>query len=302
MKVADLFSKRMQEARGELPDVYVYDRIPSELKEQIIYLYRDVFVPSNGSLTGEGLKVLSELHDLLAREYGLAGLPNCPSHKGLFVEPYLRQLGNVERILDLVEVLFGLAMPLIGSELREHHFNGSFDPDSVLAELSYRFRRAGVGYRLEGGKIVRVDSEHLHSEAVQPVLELLQKSVFHTVNDEYRAAHSYYREGDYEAVLTEANKSFETMLKVICEKKGWIYDKNGTASKLISTVIDNGLLPKFYSQQLNDVMKSGIPTVRNKDGAHGQGAEKREVPQYVAEYVLHLTATTLLMLGKAANF
>ncbi|EDV2107726.1 hypothetical protein PV74_000874 [Salmonella enterica subsp. enterica serovar Hadar] len=39
-------------------------------------------------------------------------------------------------------------------------------------------------------------------------------------------------------------------------------------------------------------------TIRNKEGGHGQGAEITKVPEYLASYTLHLTATNLLFLAK----
>lgn len=45
------------------------------------------------------------------------------------------------------------------------------------------------------------------------------------------------------------------------------------------------------------LLESGIPTVRNKEGGHGQGSEASVVPEHLASYTLHLTATNLLFLA-----
>lgn len=49
---------------------------------------------------------------------------------------------------------------------------------------------------------------------------------------------------------------------------------------------------------LRILLESGIPTVRNKEGGHGQGAEVSSIPEYLASYTLHLTATNLLFLAE----
>lgn len=54
--------------------------------------------------------------------------------------------------------------------------------------------------------------------------------------------------------------------------------------------------------RLADNPEAGVPTVRNKLGGHGQGAEQIEVPDYVAAYALHLTATNILLLVNAEEF
>jgi hypothetical protein len=44
-------------------------------------------------------------------------------------------------------------------------------------------------------------------------------------------------------------------------------------------------------------LESGTPTVRNKEGGHGQGTEITTIPEHLASYTLHLTATNLLFLA-----
>ena len=61
-------------------------------------------------------------------------------------------------------------------------------------------------------------------------------------------------------------------------------------------------IPAYLQSQitaLKSVLESGIPTVRNKLGRHGQGAQQTTVPDYMASYTLHLTATTILLLVEA---
>jgi hypothetical protein len=74
------------------------------------------------------------------------------------------------------------------------------------------------------------------------------------------------------------------------------------ASKLIATVLSNGLIPVYLQTQFNAlraVLETGVPTVRNKTAGHGQGDQIQEVPEYLAAYVLHQTAAAILFLVKA---
>ena len=49
----------------------------------------------------------------------------------------------------------------------------------------------------------------------------------------------------------------------------------------------------------NPRFESGAPTVRNKEAGHGQGSEPVNVPEYLAAYVLHLTASNIVLLVEA---
>ena len=64
----------------------------------------------------------------------------------------------------------------------------------------------------------------------------------------------------------------------------------------------NGLLPDYLDNsfdQLLATLQSGLPKVRNEEGAHGQGAQPREAPPYVAAYALHLAAAKIVLLVEA---
>jgi len=41
MPIFDLFSKRRKRQKGEMPDVYVYNKIPETLKVQIVHIWND---------------------------------------------------------------------------------------------------------------------------------------------------------------------------------------------------------------------------------------------------------------------
>ena len=65
-------------------------------------------------------------------------------------------------------------------------------------------------------------------------------------------------------------------MKVICDLKNWPYEKGARASDLIKVLRREGLFPEFAEQsfdQLVATLKSGLPSLRNEAGGHGQGAE-----------------------------
>ena len=45
MGVMDIFSKRQRRMRGEVPDVYKYDDLPSGFRTQVVFILEDVFTP-----------------------------------------------------------------------------------------------------------------------------------------------------------------------------------------------------------------------------------------------------------------
>ena len=64
----------------------------------------------------------------------------------------------------------------------------------------------------------------------------------------------------------------------------------------------HNLIPNHLQSELAAIrssLESGVPTIRNNFGGHGQGTTPITVPKFLASYLLHLTATTILMLIEA---
>lgn len=147
----------------------------------------------------------------------------------------------------------------------------------------------------------------MHQEAVKPALQALRGEEFNGPNEEFLKAFEHYRHGHYKEALNESLKSFESTMKVICELNQWTYNPKDTASKLIGILMTNQLMLDYLQSHYTSLaagLKSGIPTVRNSVGGHGQGADPITVPGYLVAYHLHLTASTILMLvtaNKAVN-
>jgi hypothetical protein len=99
--------------------------------------------------------------------------------------------------------------------------------------------------------------------------------------------------------LNDCLKAFESTLKIICSEKGWAFNATDTSKKLIQICFQNGLVPLFTQNQftsLQNLLESGIPTIRNKLGGHGQGAVPQKVDDEMTRYALNLTGTNIIFL------
>jgi AbiJ N-terminal domain 4 len=291
----ELFSKRQKRERGEVPDVYVYDRIPQELRVQAIHIWGDTIGhtdPRGGSTSGE---VYRAIHDSLCREWGCFTLGDDPHS---FHENRLRMyLGtcSAEHALDIIELSFRFINGLLRDSNQRYSLGSTMSADDAIEELNERFRWHGVGYQFESGYLIRVDSQFLHAEAVKPVLQLLSEKHYAGANAEFLNAFEHYRHGKTKECLTECLKAFESTMKAICAKRGWAHNSTDTAKLLIDVCVREGLIPAMLRANL----ESGIPTVRNRLSGHGQGAAVVNVPPHYASYMLHLAATTIKFLAEA---
>ncbi|MEZ8704550.1 STM4504/CBY_0614 family protein [Vibrio cyclitrophicus] len=303
MSIFELFSTRQKKARGEVPDVYQYTDIPQAFRVQVVQIIRDT-VGIEQSYNQYTNSVYEQIHKILCKEYGVFNLKATSNTNFSAIYDSFLNESDVEKCLDIIELSF----KFIDVYVRENYlyFRDAYgvcqSPDDAIDELNSRFKVTGIGYQFESRELIRVDSQFIHSEAVKPVLQLLgQDKQYIGANDEFLSAHEHYRHKRYKECLNDCLKSFESLMKAIHDKHAWSYNKNDTAKKLINSCLSNKLVPEYLQNQFSSVrtlLESGIPTVRNKEGGHGQGAEISNVPEHLASYTLHLTATNLLFLAK----
>ncbi|MEI6746756.1 MAG: hypothetical protein WCL34_12410 [Methylococcaceae bacterium] len=306
MAIIDLFSKRQKRLRGEYPDVYVYDELPRAFRVQVIHIIKGAIGSSCNSN-----KIYQVIHDILCQEYGEFRLSDdrfCSIDESILNEFFLNEK-SVEKCLDVIEIAFRLIDRIIGDGFKNYNqeyvkdeYKITILPNEAISDLNTRFKEHGIGFQFESSEIICVDSEFIHSEVVKPTLLILRGEQYAGANDEFLNAHEHYRHGLYKECLNDCLKSFESTMRVICNSRGWSVPSNATASKLITTCFDNGLLQPFFDSQINSVkslLESGVPTIRNKLGGHGQGESPVVVSEHLARYALHLTATTILLLAEA---
>jgi len=146
-------------------------------------------------------------------------------------------------------------------------------------------------------RVIMRESEVMHSDAIEPVLQLLQRPAYKSANKEYLDALEDYRKGDLGDSLTKCGSSFESFLKVLCDRKGWPYKSTDTAASLVKTVLAKGTLDSYFEQLLMI-----IATLRNRlSTSHGAGTGVRKVPRHVAMYALNATASAMLLLAAEAG-
>ena len=88
----------------------------------------------------------------------------------------------------------------------------------------------------------------------------------------------------------------------IFTKRKWAFHQTDTAKALIDVCLQNGLIPSYWQSHftsLRSMLESSVPTARNKTSGHGQGVAVQTVPTYLASYVLHMTASTIVFLVNA---
>jgi hypothetical protein len=289
---------RAREQAGQ-PDVYQYDDLPKAFRTQVVFIWQDALgLPAPRGVHNNSDDYWESIHDTLARELGLFELSVIKTEKAFGKCKEFLLSARVNDALDLIELTFRF---MTSASMSAHHVR-KISAFQAISELNNRFKEHAIGYRFESGEIIRIDSEYLHTEAVKPAIQLLSAPGFVGPSQEFLRAHEHYRHRRNKEAIADALKAFESTIKAICDRRRWAYKQTAAAKELIQVVFDHGLLPTPLQSQftaLRSVLESGLPTVRNKMGGHGQGATPVDVPDYLAAYALHLAGSNIQLLAEA---
>lgn len=305
MAVYDTYSKKKKRAeKGDEPDVYQYEALPTHLRRQLVMIFDQAIghywsrqsysvPPPNANSWWDAIDdaMLKEVESY----HGTSG-KSPPEKCKAFL---LINASTIEECLDLVGVVCKVLVQLSGNDPYEVEQRGATQgPKAALAEINNRFKEHAVGYQFENGEIIRIDDQLFHSEVTKPTLALLREPGFEKANEDFMMAHARYMKRDYKGTNQAAGNAFESTLKSICTAHGWEYNKGATAGPLVTLVRNKGLFPdvgKGFDSYVA-MMKTGVPEIRNTQGSHGSDLKDSPPPDYVARYMLHLTAANILML------
>ena len=263
----ELLSKRIKNADGE-PEVFIYNSFPSAFRNQVFYILEDVLEPY--STYDENLWDIFE--ENFCREKGLKGMGYGKLQKGYgksSIEEYFKDCDDID-FLDAIDYFFYLIDKKLRTIKPEYKYDYDADGaiNDAIVELNYRFKQHNLGYEFVNSQIITIDSTFLHKTAVKPALKLLLEEGFEGAEDEIRNAYEKRRKGDNKNAILEAEKAFESTMKIICDKQGYVYDKNkDTAQKLIAILENNGFYPSYMNAHLTSIrttLETGLPVVRNK--------------------------------------
>lgn len=307
--IYDTFSRR---PRGRGVD-YAPDVIGEKARMRILLLIRDVYTGTWRSAgfnpQGDyGETFWEQIHNVLEHLYGRAKLSS-DLHARRHIEDGLAfvETCSTSEFCDFLEAIFKI-------ECTGRVF---WNQNELVEPLNMILRSEGVPYQLtpfvtheepnagpygQGTavyivalpKVVRVDDEVTHTEAVMPALSMLADPSYKAPNEEFRNALDDYRKGDFGDCLVKCGSAFESVLKILCQKNRIAFDANkATLGPLLDKVLSKSKLDTAtFKEPL-----IAVGRMRNHlSPAHGGGASVKAVERHVAQYAVTATAAAIVLL------
>ena len=218
-----------------------------------------------------------------------------------FKLPALSRLtGRINEIVDAMNAMFRIEeLPYEMTHLvtREETISDRQENFGSEEYPEYDFDRGLMTWLVTDAypQVIRVDDQVPHQEAIQPALAALSAPHFTEANKEFLEALRHYRNDEFANCLTGCGSALESVLKVLCDRNQWPYNRGDTLDRLLDIVVGEIPLDSFYKQAL-----MVVGTARNRYGsAHGRGSEARPVPHHIAQHAITSTAAAITLITAA---
>lgn len=181
------------------------------------------------------------------------------------------------------------AIELQYEELSDDLENGK---EGFRKEINRVFQEYDCPWHFTDGRLVKIDAKQFEQDLKLKALELMKdlkdaSPVYQSAYEELRSAFEFLRRGDYSEAVTNAEKSYESVLKVICGSGM----ESSAANELTNRILADSKLAlpggiKDGAFQSNVLMS--LPFIRNHAAAHGAGASECKVDEPLANLAVNL--------------
>lgn len=162
------------------------------------------------------------------------------------------------------------------------------------SEINNVFIENDIPWLLHDGRMIKVDSQQFEQDLKQKALLQLHEltdsdPIFQSAYDELIKSIEFLQKGDYAEAISNAGKSYESVMKVILQVD------RGNADKLTRELISSGSLD-FPESMTGDGFREkvlmSLPFIRNNSTAsHGAGRSTVKVSKDMANLAINLAAS-----------
>lgn len=195
----------------------------------------------------------------------------------------IHALANVytPHLFDLIELQY--------EELSDDTENGK---GGFRDEINKVLREQDIPWILVDERLVKIDSKQFEQDLKLKALNRMEAledacPLYQGAYDELRKAIDFLGRGDYAEAVINAEKSYESVLKVILGLESETEAANGLTKRLLEAgnlPLPEGLKPEAFQ---SSVLMS-LPIIRNKAAAHGSGATGCEMSRPMANLAVNL--------------
>lgn len=217
-------------------------------------------------------------------------------------------IGCAARGYNEADVLKNLFTPYLFNLIELQYDELSDDPDNgkegFRKEINRVFRENDCPWLLVDGHMVKIDAKQFEQDLKRKALELMKDladtdPVYQGAYEELCKAVEFLGRDDYAEAVTNAAKSYESVMKLISGLD------NANAGKLTDRIANGGYLDLpsgITPTAFNEKVLMSLPFLRNHAAAHGTGAGGAQLSRPLANLAVNLAcALDTYLVQETAN-
>lgn len=165
--------------------------------------------------------------------------------------------------------------------------------EPLRVAVNATLRDNDVPWIIADGVMVKIDAKQFEQDLKRKTLEQLHElrdsaPVFQSAYDELIKAVEFLEKEDYAEAITNAGKSYESIMKIICGA-----DK-GNAGELTKQIVSDehlDLPDSISGEGFRQNVLMALPYIRNNIGAHGSGMNTANIQKSLANLAVNMAAT-----------
>lgn len=149
-----------------------------------------------------------------------------------------------------------------------------------------------VPWIIADGVMIKIDAKQFEQDLKRKALEQLHEltdsaPVFQSAYDELIKAVEFLEKDNYAEAITNAGKSYESVMKIICGAD------RGNADALTQKILSDGHIPlptAMNGTGFREKVLMSLPFIRNNSAAHGAGMNSEDLTRPLANLAVNLAA------------
>lgn len=281
MNIYNLFFRREQETKGEIPDTYSQE-LTVNFKKRFILYFKDEF---SNHYTDRFEKIVH----LLRKAFGVFSLNEFFSSKSYnnFEEISLCILESDDRIsISTIELICRYSLYTIGKNFYQH--------------TNFLLQYERIGYKFineDDGFIVKIEDEQFFNECTVKSLGILASSRFNDALSHYINSYQKLSEGRYSDALVDIGRAIEALLKTRFTLLNIPFTDRDSLNKLLDIAQQHIVTQHHDFQHFKQIILDA-GRARNT-GGHGKAeGEAPLFDEVYVRFVINQAAANLLFLAE----
>lgn len=282
INIYNLFHRRQQEAKGQIPSTYS-DKLSPTLRKKFILIWAEL-LSSHWREEHAG-----EIAGYLRKAFGVFSLDDFSSSKtrSAFdeIQFFILECQDDSLVLSAIEVI-----------CRYFYIIGSFE---FLYEINKIFQYERIGYKFireHDGFIIKIEDETFYNESTAKTLGILSAKKYYDAQNYYINSYKKLAASNYDDALVDIGRAMETVLKTRFAELNIPFDKE-TLSKLLD-IAQQHITSQNHNFQYFKQIILDAGRARNTGGHGNAQGQVPALDEVYVRFVINQAAANLLFLAE----